>query len=260
MPKDANKRNCSEPERQECRHTCLDPLVLDDVRVQLDVENEVRGVARRQERAFSGHDLVARAPVVCQGDLAIPHRAEPKRGQVGKELFWFRIVQLVQLRVPPATLQKNAVNVYAVHRRDGQLLLWIDDIVAHGVPVREQVDLFVEFPCIVLHGACEERLREEDTAHPEDRGCLAQVIPLLEELDASEYVQVPAAEGLQRQRPHFDPHLRLLVDEEGLPEALQLARHDDEALDGLAEVLQSRDHLPQQLVVAQALLLHHRVH
>mmetsp|Transcript_1498 Transcript_1498/g.3309 ORF Transcript_1498/g.3309 Transcript_1498/m.3309 type:complete len:221 (+) Transcript_1498:364-1026(+) len=180
--------------------------------------------------------------------------------EFGEELLGTGVRDLLGLCVPASAFQEDAVQVDSILWRLGQLRLWICDIIQGPLAEGEKVDLFVVLSRKVLHSAGKECLRKEDAADPKHWRSMTQVIPHLEELASSQYINIPTAKRLQRQRPLLRPQCRHLVDQQRLAQAFQVNGHDNETLDSLSEVLQCGRHLPQELVVPKALLLHHSVH
>jgi hypothetical protein len=96
--------------------------------------------------------------------------------QVGEELFWVGVVYVMFFVIPTGALQENAVDIASVLR------FFLHVVVGHSV---QNFDLEVDavhgyhvLTGVVLEGAGDEGLREEEAGNPKDIGS-ASVDPLL---------------------------------------------------------------------------------
>mmetsp|Transcript_28121 Transcript_28121/g.65625 ORF Transcript_28121/g.65625 Transcript_28121/m.65625 type:complete len:421 (+) Transcript_28121:465-1727(+) len=128
----------------------------------------------------------------------------------------------------------------------------------HEVPL-ERVDGHLVLPRVVLKRPRQEALREEEARQPEDGG-RPLVDPLLEEVDPLDEVVKVRGEGLQGGVRGLHPQSGGGPRDHGRGQRFQVARHDDEALDGLDELLEGVAEHVNHPVEAQQLLREHRVH
>mmetsp|Transcript_36835 Transcript_36835/g.85623 ORF Transcript_36835/g.85623 Transcript_36835/m.85623 type:complete len:253 (-) Transcript_36835:283-1041(-) len=222
---------------------------------QFDHQNKVGGVPCGAERpATCSGTIHGRIEGRVRLELGGLHRLEPDDGHGEEELLRERLGQLADGLVPAGALEEEALDVNAVVGGAGQLVL------LHHLKVKgDRVDRNGLLPRKVLQRPGEEGVGEEEAPDPERRG-LALVDPVLEEAEACEEVVDVGAEGFEAGVAHPLPHGRDFADGERLGHLLQVARHDHQPLDGLAEVLQGRPHHRGELVVPDELLLQHRVH
>mmetsp|Transcript_42933 Transcript_42933/g.113124 ORF Transcript_42933/g.113124 Transcript_42933/m.113124 type:complete len:321 (-) Transcript_42933:587-1549(-) len=245
-------------ERQKGSHASLDPPVDNLVHGQLQIQDEIRGVPRRQQCSLARDHLVARTTVIQWIGNTVLHRDEQHRHQVREEFLRIGVLDLVVLCAITSAFDKKTIDVYAIWW--SPQFLHVFDIIKRLLTEGKQIDFLIVLACVILHGSCEERLWEENAADPNGGRRITQIKPHLEELTAGQDVEVPTAQWFQGQWTLLRPQLGHLVDEQHLPKHLKIERHHNETLDRLPKVHQSAGHLPQELVVTEALLLHNRVH
>eukprot|EP00959_Pyramimonas_sp_CCMP1952_P405212 8492813-Pyramimonas_sp.AAC.1 len=179
---------------------------------QLDVHDEVGGVAGGAKDASAVARLVQRAVVVREGAQVLPpHGLHPDVGHAREQCLRLALLQQVLVVVPLAALDEEPAAVHAVGRGDEAVRGAVLDLVVELDHVDGELVLARE----VLLGRRHEGVREEEAAHPEHhRRALRE--PLLEELAAVQHLlhvrrqRLQGREGLsQPQRRHLAHHQRL---------------------------------------------------
>ena len=225
------------------------------ISLELQREHEVGRVPGGAEDAAPLARLVHRTLVAVDAlQVGYLDRLDPDHRHLVVQHLGHLLGESAGLAVPARAIHEQAVYVGAVlgllvHIVDGyDLEVEVEQVDGNGVAAR-----------VVLLDAGEKGLREVEAGDPE-RGRLVLVVPLLEEVEALDQVAEVAAERLQRRIRVLRPHVGHLADEQRVGERLQLLVHDDQALDGLLQVLKRAAHDRYQLVVALHLLRQHRVH
>lgn len=108
-------------------------------------------------------------------------------------------------------------------------------------------------PRVVLFGARQERLCEEEARQPKDDGH-AVVQPIPQEVDALHEIGDVACERLPRRVGFAGPHDGDDADDEAPPELLEVRVHHNEALHRLLKLQEARADDRQQLVEPLELL------
>lgn len=99
---------------------------------------------------------------------SILHGIEMHNRQLLEQLLGIRIVQSMCLIVILASFQEKAVNETSISGSFFDVLM--SDIVHNSVVVRNNIDRELVLSCIILKGASQEGLREEEAREPELNG------------------------------------------------------------------------------------------
>eukprot|EP00982_Pelagococcus_subviridis_P017577 31550-Pelagococcus_subviridis.AAC.10 len=154
------------------------------------------------------------------------HRDEVHHGEIAAHDPRLALVEVLLRSVPPRVVHEQAVDQDAVFRRR-------DDVLRRLHPVQH------------LKGEVQRvnRLRVLPRVQPGEpvRLRVALPQPRVHELDPAVVVRDPAAEGLERRIRGFFPHARDLVVQKVGVHLLELAGHDDDALDRLLKLREGRD-------------------
>jgi len=126
-------------------------------------------------------------------------------------------VQLVRGVIIFTPLQEKAVNVTSVLRCFVNVLM--SDRIQNVVVISNHVNGELVLSRIVLKGASQESLREEEAREPELDGC-AMFDPIVEEVNSLIAIVDPRGQRFERKEAHFGPDSGDLVVKYGVSKEL----------------------------------------
>jgi len=182
------------------------------------VEHVVRRVTGGQEHTLSLRCLVDGAVVrLVLGEVLWLARLEPHERAFGEEDLEITLDERVLVIAPLAAFKEHASDDDAVVR-----LGWVR-INDHFEVVVKQINGDVVLSSIVLQGASDESLREEEASDPQDVG-QAVALPVSEPLEPFEQIFGVAAETLQRREARGEPHGWNLAKFQAVERGFELSR------------------------------------
>lgn len=196
-----------QPRKQ--RYPPINPMRLRLVRRNLNKHHEIsRMPCRRQcprpRQRFIHRRIIKSAPWL----LPMLLRFQPYHRHLCIQLLWLRLPDNLRIRVPPGSLHKKPADVASVVRPSIHLSSSYFGHYSEGEG--DCVDRVGVLSGEVLKGACEEGLREEEARDPVGGGD-AIFDPAVDEGDALEEVDYPAAKGLEGGVGFVSPELGDLV-------------------------------------------------
>jgi len=216
---------------EEGSNSCSDPLFVTLYCGDVSHHDKVGRLARGAESALAGQSLVDRAHLHVGFLLHILLGFEPEDRHFGLEFSRTAVDDHAVLEVVAGALQVDAAHLAAVW----SLLLDVFSLHECVDPLEGEVHkVYGDFVLarLVLLGASQEGLREEEAAHPEAVGRAVR-LPVAHEFHACDQVAQPVAQRLDREEPaalllrpakwhfvihHFDAqHLQLLVHHDAPP-------------------------------------------
>lgn len=188
---------------------------------------------------------------------SVLHGIEMHNRQLLEQLLGIRIVQSMCLVVILASFQEKAVNETSISGSFFDVLM--SDIVHNSVVVRNNIDRELVLSCIILKGASQEGLREEEAREPELNGS-SIFNPVVQEVNSLIAIVNPGGKGLQRKESNLGPNSWHLIVEDGISKQLQFLRHDNFSNQSTKYGSKSSFHDRKASVVTHTLLIDNCIH